>query len=36
MGTLSSVIMFLWDLYPVLQGNYGKVILSYMGPMGPL
>ena len=36
MGTLSSSIKFLWDLHPVLQGPYGKVILSYRGPMGTL
>ena len=36
MGTRSSSVKILWHLYPVLQGLYGKVILSYRDPMGAL
>ena len=36
MGTLSSSIKFMWDLYLVLQGPYGQIILSYGCPMGAL
>ena len=36
LGTLSSSVRFLWDLHPVLQGPYGKVILSCNGLMGTL